>query len=115
MADLGNPMHTGYGSLQYLHQELHTNYESYVYSNWNSGYKYNDTVKNTDSWYTITDPEEAAEDLASLTRDDLDTLYNELYYHPDDFGSQTEVIDITRRVLAETTKYNIGLVKYMRA
>lgn len=114
MSDLGNPMHTGLGSLQYLHQELHTNYESYVYNQWDTGYKYNDTVKNTNSFYTVTDPEQAAKNLASLSRSDLVTLYNELYYHPTDFGLQPEVIDITRRVLAETTKYNIGLVKYVK-
>ncbi|MPN28902.1 hypothetical protein SDC9_176347 [bioreactor metagenome] len=103
MADLGNPMHTGYEAQQYLHQEVHTNYESYVHDNWNSGQKYNNTVKNISTYYTIKNPEQSEKNLASSTRSDLATLYSKVYYYyPTTFGSDPDVIAITKRVLGET-------------
>ncbi|AGF96401.1 phospholipase C/P1 nuclease family protein [Methanosarcina mazei] len=114
MADLGNPMHTGKESEQYLNQWVHTSYESYVANNWNTGYNYKNVVQNTGTYYSITNPEQSAKNLASATRSDLNALYDAVFYYPDTFGSDSDVIEITQRVLGKTAKYNMGLVKYVR-
>jgi hypothetical protein len=115
MSDLGNPMHTGHSDEQYLNQWVHTTYESYVYNNWNSDYNYRDIVDDTTTYYVITDPEQSAENLASYSHARLSDLYDEVYYHPSTFGSDSDVITITDQVLHQTAKYNLGLVKYMRS
>lgn len=114
MADLGNPMHTGKESEQYLNQWVHTSYESYVANNWNTGYNYKNAVQNTGTYYSITNPEQSTKNLASATRSDLNALYDAVFYYPDTFGSDSDVIEITQRVLGKTAKYNMGLVKYVR-
>lgn len=114
ITDLGNPMHTGKEYEQYQNQWVHTSYESYVANNWETGYNYKDVVQNTGTYYSITNPEQSAKNLASATHSDLDTLYDAVYYHPTTFGSDPNVIEITQRVLEKTAKYNMGLVKYVR-
>ena len=115
MSDLGNPLHTGHSDEQYLNQSIHTDYESYVYNNWNSGYNYKDIIDDTTTYYVITDPEQAAENLATYSHARLDDLYDEIFYYPDTFGSDSDVITITDEVLHRTAKYNLGLVQYMRS
>ena len=114
MSDLGNPMHTGEEARQFVFQWVHNDYELYVRTNWTSGHEYKDTVNAVNTYYVITNPEQSAENLASYSHADLDTLYAKVYYNRDTFGSDPEVITITDRVLHETAKYNLGLVKYMR-
>lgn len=114
MSDLGNPMHTGCEYEQYQNQWVHTSYESYVYNNWSTGQKYGDVVNATNTYYTITDPEQSAENLASSTHSDVETLYEIVYYNPTTFGSNSNVIAITKDGLREATKYNKGLVNYVR-
>jgi len=114
MSDLGNPMHTGCEYEQYRNQWVHTSYESYVYNNWDTGQKYGDVVNATNTYYTITDPEQSAENLASSTHSDVETLYETVYYNPTTFGSNSDVIAITKDSLREATKYNKGLVNYVR-
>ncbi|NLN43552.1 MAG: hypothetical protein GX152_05065 [Methanosarcina sp.] len=114
MSDLGNPMHTGCEVDQYQNQWVHTSYESYVYNNWDTGQKYGDVVNATNTYYTITNPKQSAENLASSTHPDVDTLYKLVYYNPTTFGSNPDVIAITMYGLREATKYNKGLVNYVR-
>lgn len=114
MCDLGNPMHTGYATLQASHQSVHSSYESYVLNNWTTGHKFQDVIQNCNTHYTVTDPEESAKNLAIATRVELDTIYNAVYYHPSTFGSDPNVIDLTKRVLEKTAKYDKGLVKYVK-
>ncbi|KXS40851.1 MAG: hypothetical protein AWU59_2363 [Methanolobus sp. T82-4] len=115
MSDLGNPMHTGHSNEQYSNQWVHTSYEAYVNNNWNSGYEYSNIIDDTTTYYVITDPEQAAENLATYSHARLDDLYDEVYYHPTTFGSDSDVITITDEVLHQTAKYNLGLVKYIRS
>lgn len=114
ISDLGNPMHTGLEASQYLNQWVHTYYESYVVDNWETGYNYKDIVDSATTYYVITDPEQSAENLATSSHADLNTLYSKVYYNPSTFGSDSDVITITDNVLYKTAKYNLGLVKYVR-
>lgn len=114
MSYLGNPMHTGKELAQYQNQWVHTSYESYVQNNWTTGHNYRNVIQNTNTYYSITDPEQSAKNLASASNSDLETLYDAVYYHPSTFGSDPEVIAITQRNLERAAKYNMGLVKYVR-
>lgn len=114
LTDLGNPMHTGYEIEQINNEWVHVDYENYVSSNWDSGYNFHDTVDVTNTYYAISGPMEAAEELAEHSHADLEEIYEYVYYNPDTFDNMPEVASLTNEFLRRTTKYNTGLVKDVR-
>lgn len=116
-SDLNNPLHTGqaYQQIKSKNRWIHYAYEDYVFNNWNKGYKFNNSVKSTTSYYRITDPSKSALSLASYTNQYSKTIFNKIYYSPTEFGSDSDVVTYTRNCLIAGKKYNNGLVKYMRS
>lgn len=113
LVDVGNPLHTGMVSEQVLHQWVHEDYEQYVYQNWDDGFE--DIVSGNNYYISISDPEDAAQDLASYSNGYLSSLWMHIYYNPSTWESSSTVEDITENVLLKSAKYNMGLVKYMRS
>ena len=68
-ADLSNPLHTGqaYQQIKPKNRWIHSTYEDYVSNNWNSGYKFNNSVSSVTTYYIITDPSKSAVSLATYT------------------------------------------------
>jgi len=117
MSDLGNPLHTGLEAQQALNPNhwVHNNYESYVNSNWASGYNFKSVIEDNNAWYSVTNPSTSAKNLASHSNSHINTLYADIFYYPDTWQTNPEVAAITEHVLLYTAKYNIGLVKYVRS
>jgi hypothetical protein len=120
LVDLSNPLHTGESSSQIaqylLGNNIHYMYENYVNANWDSGYEYSETLNNVNSYYQIEDNdlEDVADSLAAYTHDYSGTLFDIIYYYPEDFESNQTVIAITDDCLMEGMRYNIGFAKYIR-
>jgi len=55
-------LHTGqaYQQIKPGNRWVHTAYENYVSDNWNKGYKYNNSVRSTTSYYKITGSSKSA-------------------------------------------------------
>ncbi len=115
LTDVGNPLHTGMVINQTLNQWVHYDYENYVTANWDVDYNFESVVSNNNYYYSISDPEDAAQDLAEYSNAYLNSLWMEIYYNPSTWESRATVISITESVLLKSAKYNIGLVKYMRS
>ncbi|WP_407355109.1 hypothetical protein [Methanolobus sp. WCC5] len=113
LTDLGNPMHTGHELQQINNSWVHYSYENYVKNNWDSGYNFHSTVENTNTYYVVTTPTSAIQ-LAQISHADLNDLFDYVYYNRYTFGDMPEVVSLTNDLLARTTKYNTGLVKYVR-
>jgi hypothetical protein len=119
LSDVGCPFHTGKAvnqAGQYVggyENTYHYAFEHYVSTNWDSNYCYSDVVSSNIQSVTVSDPEEAVEDLAEYSYSYLDTLWNEISADPTGFGSDIDVRFATTRCIRETAKYNQGLVDYM--
>jgi hypothetical protein len=114
MSDVGNPMHTGNERNQYDHQWVHYAYEDYVFKNWDTGYNYK-IYCSTWSGYTTTNPKNSVIELSKKTNPYVYTLFDKIYYHQSTFGSDPEVISITRKSMTETGMYDMALIKYMKS
>lgn len=115
LIDVGNPLHTGMVTNQTLHQWVHYDYEDYVAANWKNNYNFESVVSNNNNYYSISDPEDAAQDLAEYSNAYLSSLWMQIYYNENTWESSTTVKSITESVLLKSAKYNIGLVRYMRS
>lgn len=115
LIDVGNPLHTGMVVNQTLNQWVHYDYEDYVNANWNSGYKFESIVSNNNYYYSVSDPETSAQNLAGYSNGYLSSLWMQIYYNEDTWESSSTVKTITQNVILKSAKYNIGLVKYMRS
>jgi len=111
LSDVGQPMHTGL-SYDTFKKEEHLQYEQYVKDNWNSGPKYSQYVNNNAGIKSITDPSQAAKDLAAFSKPYYSQLWGEINNNPNNFDTTTTRY-ITAKVLLETAKYNAGLAKYI--
>ena len=113
ISDVGNPMHTAGEWNQYWNSQPHLAFESYVSSNWNTGYNYKSIVSSNTATQTVTYPATATSTLASFSHQYFDTLWSEIIANPTGFGSDIDVRFITTRVIRETAKYNRGLATYI--
>lgn len=114
LTDVGNPLHTGAELRQATFKWVHYAYENYVTNNWNSGYNFKSVVENNRYYYPISDPEQAAKNLASYSHQYVETLFWTIFLNPDTWQSSSTVKQITENCLFETAKYTLGLVKYVR-
>lgn len=73
----------------------------------------NNASSNNGVNYTVTTPD-SAEQLAQYSHGDLEELYDYVYNNRDTFENMPEVASLTNELLRRTTKYNTGLVKYVR-
>lgn len=112
LSDVGNPMHTAFDYNSFK-KGKHLAYEDYVESNWNKGCKYSQYVNSNTGVKTITDPSQAAIDLAEFSFDYYRPLWGEINAHPDNFNTTT-VQYITAKLMRETAKYDAGLAKYIK-
>lgn len=124
LADIGQPLHTGAearqvtlsvlmtGSPEYIHYA----YEGYVSSNWNSGYNFRSYASGVPvhHYAPITDPEQAAKDLASYTHQYADTIVWTIFTNPDDWQNDQNIRNLTQNCIMETTRYLLGLVDYVK-
>ena len=115
MSDLGNPLHTGLEAQQALNKWVHTGYESYISNNWNSGYNFKSIVESTNSYFSVTNPSTSAKNLASHSNSHIYSLYADIFYNPDTWQTDQDIVTTTDNVLLYTAKYNLGLVKYVRS
>jgi len=113
LTDVGNPLHTGRELDQVLNSWVHYAYENYVSSNWNSGYNFKSVVSGNNYYYSIDDPWDATVNLAKYSHQYVDTLYLKIYNNPDTFKTDKTVKEITENCLLETSKWTLGLVKYV--
>lgn len=114
LTDVANPMHTGREVDQALNQWVHSEYESYVWENWESGKNFKEVCNGNWYYYTMSDPEQAVTSLASYSHAKLDDLFYDVYNHRDTFRSDSDVEEITDDCLLEMAKHTLGLVKYVR-
>ncbi len=122
MTDVVQPLHTGaelsqivlskirFGDIKHIHYA----YEGYVTNNWNSGYNFRSVVENNWYYYPISDPEQATKDLASYAHQYAFTIVWTIFTNPDNWQTDQNLRKITENCLLETSKYVLGLVKYVR-
>ncbi len=113
ITDVGNPLHTGAEIRQAFNKWVHYAYEGYVENNWNSGYKFKETIASNQGYYLFDNPEKATKNLANYAHQYIDTLYSLIYENPNAWQTNSTVRAITLNCLLETAKYTRGLVKYM--
>lgn len=77
-------MHTGqaYQQIKPNNRWIHSTYENYVSDNWNSGYKFNNSVSSVTTYYIITDPSKSAVSLATYTHQYSKYIFDKIYYKP---------------------------------
>ncbi|MDI6877714.1 MAG: hypothetical protein QMC96_13215 [Methanomicrobiales archaeon] len=119
ITDVGNPLHTGYEYEQWLYPYIHYSYEEYVGQNWHSGegqgYYFESIVDNNNVYIYNSDIAESTRNLASYSHQYDDTLFCEIYDHPDTWNSSSSPVkSITENCLLQTAKRTLGLAKYIK-
>lgn len=113
--DVGNPMHTGKAWDQYADLGVsHSRYETYVNTKWYEAGGFYDIMYNDDNWYSVSNPEETAKSIARYSNGYLDTLWNRVYFYPDQIYSDPAVYAITRNSILTAKRNTIGLVRYVK-
>ncbi len=107
MSDLANPWHT---TLLYG-QAYHFTYEDYVSDNWNSGHDFNKTIQDDWYYYSITDPEASAKNMAGLSNQYMEYLVTEIRSDPN-WKNDKKVVKYTKTVLTHGIRYDIGLLDF---
>lgn len=123
LEDVGNPLHTSAevkqvffsisafsGCIDCLHKE----YESYIDSNWQSGYKFSSVVEETlrySNGYTVTNVTIAVKSLATDSNVFGDSIVYTIFTQPDSWRKDQTLRSITNYTLTESAKYTVGLFK----
>jgi competence protein ComGC len=120
LSDVGNPMHTD-GPVEqaidkYFSSSAHLAYETYVMNNWASGFKFRDIVSSNTVPISVTDPSNAAKNLASYSNQYYNTLWSQVTKDPTQaaLNKNSDVWYITTQVIRQTAKYNRGLAAYIK-
>jgi len=113
--DVGNPMHTGYETQQFLNPWVHSNYETYVGNRWYSS-NFDSVISNNNNYYYTTNWNQGTKDLAGYTNGYLDTIYTKVYNKGQNWNlaQDTSIDAVTQNVILKTTKYTDGLALYAR-
>jgi hypothetical protein len=119
LSDVGIPFHSK-GAIDYLggfvdalfNAAIHNTYESYVSSNWSTGYNFKSYVSGNTQKITVTNPEQAVEDNADYSAQYYDYIKNKMT------TSSTWRTDITlnyytAQCVQKTARYNHGLYDYI--
>lgn len=119
LMDPGIPFHSK-GATDYLGSfsdalfcaVIHTSYESFVSSNWNTGYNYKNYVSGNTQTITVTDPEQAVEDNADYSAQYYDYIKNEMMTNSN-WQSDATLGYYTGQCIQKSAKYAHGLYDYI--
>lgn len=106
--DLSVPFHT----VAYQNFINHNNYENYVKDNWKSGVNYYAATMSDPYYYTVSDVSSSAENLGNSINPYLNRIDSIMLDDPS-WGSNTELITMTKDCLMQGLRYSRGTVQYV--
>jgi hypothetical protein len=113
--DVGCPLHTGAEVSQGLNQWVHSAYEvDYVNYYWISGYTFKDIVSNNNQYVPTSSISGTTVDLSKFTNQYCGTVFDTIYNNPSTYRSNANLRSATQNALLETSKREMGVVKYIK-
>lgn len=91
---------------------IHNSYESYVSSQWTTGYNYKSYVSGNTQAITVTDPEQAVEDNADYSSQYYDYIKNQMTTNSN-WRTDITLAFYTSRCVRQSARYSHGLYDYI--
>lgn len=113
--DVGCPLHTGAELSQGLNYWVHEAYEvNYVNYYWTSGYTFKNIVSNNYQYVPTSSISGTTIDLSKFSNQYCSTVFDTIYNNPSTYRTNANLRSATENSLLETSKRELGAVKYIK-